>query len=109
MLLSQVFGDYYNVKSISVVLFELLMVVYNPDDPKFPSVKSQLFSRFPLEERLITEELFQPARHRQGIMGRQFPFEVAYKAFEKCHCGAESTCPTIVLFWGGTLVGTFLF
>lgn len=79
--------------------------------PNFPVVKSQsqLSNRFPLEGRLITEELFQPSGHRQGIMDRQFPFQVAYKAFEKCHYGAESTHPTVVLFWGGTLVGTFLF
>lgn len=52
----------------------LLTVVYNLMILSFPVVKSQLFNRFPLEKRLITEELFQPARLHQGIMGRQFLF-----------------------------------
>lgn len=77
--------------------------------PSFPVLKSQLSNRLPLEGRLITQELFQPSGHRQEIMGRQLPFQVAYKAFEKCHYGAESTRPTVVLFGGKTLAGTFLF
>ena len=71
-------------------------------------MKSQLSNRFPLEERLITEELVKPARHLQGIMGKQFSFQVVYKTSEKWHGGAEGTCPTIALLGEGTLVGTFL-
>lgn len=51
------------------------LLVLSDDDPRFLAVHSQLCSRFLLEGGHITEKLFNPARHLQGITGGSVLFK----------------------------------
>lgn len=75
--------------------------------PVFLAVHSQLSNRFLLEGGHITEKLFNPARHLQGVTGGSVLFKWLIWHVKNA-CGAESTCPTIYPLRGRNTSWRFL-